>query len=65
MTRLASSVCRLGLDGDGSGDQEDLLHQQSSLEAGVFGVLFTLSKEKNERIIEYRWVMLKILLDTW
>lgn len=57
--------CRLGLDGDGGGEHDDLLHQQSSLEGGVFGVLFTLSKEKNERIIEYRWVLLKILLDTW
>ncbi|KAG2423146.1 hypothetical protein HXX76_015531 [Chlamydomonas incerta] len=32
---------------------------------GIFGVLFTLSKENSETRIRIRWVLLKILLDGW
>ncbi|GLI60726.1 hypothetical protein VaNZ11_002824 [Volvox africanus] len=49
-------------------DQEqgdNLLDRRSSLEYGIFGVLFTLSKEKSEHRIRIRWVLLKILLDGW
>ncbi|KAG2423149.1 hypothetical protein HXX76_015534 [Chlamydomonas incerta] len=48
-------------DGQGS----DLLDRRSTLENGVFGVLFTLSKENSETRIRIRWVLLKILLDGW
>ncbi|EFJ51253.1 hypothetical protein VOLCADRAFT_87875 [Volvox carteri f. nagariensis] len=36
-----------------------------SLESGIFGVLFTLSQEKNQQHIYYHWILLKILLDAW
>ncbi|KAG2494502.1 hypothetical protein HYH03_007271 [Edaphochlamys debaryana] len=32
---------------------------------GIFGVLFTLSKEAGEQRVVIRWVLLKILLDGW
>ncbi|GIM04869.1 hypothetical protein Vretimale_9356 [Volvox reticuliferus] len=55
---------RSGIDQDQ--DQGDnLLDRRSSLEYGIFGVLFTLSKEKSEHRIRIRWVLLKILLDGW
>ncbi|GLC42489.1 hypothetical protein PLESTB_001103800 [Pleodorina starrii] len=44
---------------------DNLLDRGSSLEYGIFGVLFTLSKEKGEHRIRHRWVLLKILLDGW
>ncbi|EFJ45113.1 hypothetical protein VOLCADRAFT_94618 [Volvox carteri f. nagariensis] len=40
-------------------------HIVSALQYGIFGVLFTLSKEKSENRIRIRWVLLKILLDGW
>ncbi|GFR46567.1 hypothetical protein Agub_g8160 [Astrephomene gubernaculifera] len=48
---------------DGQG--ENLLERRSSLENGIFGVLFTLSKENSESHIRIRWVLVKILLDGW
>ncbi|GLI70677.1 hypothetical protein VaNZ11_015617 [Volvox africanus] len=45
-------------------EQDDLL-QAPSLESGIFGVLFTLSQEKNQQHIYYHWILLKILLDAW
>ncbi|PNW87839.1 hypothetical protein CHLRE_01g003950v5 [Chlamydomonas reinhardtii] len=48
---------------DGHG--HDMLDRRSTLENGVFGVLFTLSKENSETRIRIRWVLLKILLDGW
>ncbi|KAG2488469.1 hypothetical protein HYH03_012974 [Edaphochlamys debaryana] len=47
------------------GHGEDLLDKGSTLENGIFGVLFTLSKESSESRIRYRWILLKILLDAW
>ncbi|EFJ45151.1 hypothetical protein VOLCADRAFT_94559 [Volvox carteri f. nagariensis] len=44
---------------------EDLLERRSPLENGIFGVLFTLSKENSETRIRIRWTLLKILLDAW
>ncbi|PNH12150.1 Tiny macrocysts protein B [Tetrabaena socialis] len=47
-------------------DGEDFdADRRSTLENGIFGVLFTLSKENNETRIKIRWVLLKILLDAW
>ncbi|GLI60724.1 hypothetical protein VaNZ11_002822 [Volvox africanus] len=48
---------------EGAGD--DLLDRRSSLESGIFGVLYTLRKENNETRVRIRWVLLKILLDAW
>ncbi|PNH05151.1 hypothetical protein TSOC_008612 [Tetrabaena socialis] len=48
----------------GRGD-DDFVDRRSSLENGVFGVLFTLSKENSETRIRIRWILLKILLDGW
>lgn len=31
----------------------------------MFGVLFTLSKEKSEHVVRYKWIILKIALDLW
>ncbi|GIM07919.1 hypothetical protein Vretimale_11958 [Volvox reticuliferus] len=45
-------------------EQDDIL-QAPSLESGIFGVLFTLSQEKNQQHIYYHWILLKILLDAW
>ncbi|KAG2426217.1 hypothetical protein HXX76_013198 [Chlamydomonas incerta] len=39
--------------------------QRPGLEGAVFGVLFTLSQEKNTQDIFYHWILLKILLDVW
>lgn len=36
------------------------LQQGSSLEGGIFGVLFTLSQEKNTTHIRYQWILLKV-----
>ncbi|GIL68039.1 hypothetical protein Vafri_21326 [Volvox africanus] len=47
------------------GQGEDLLDRRSPLENGIFGVLFTLSKENSETRIRIRWTLLKILLDAW
>ncbi|KAG2423147.1 hypothetical protein HXX76_015532 [Chlamydomonas incerta] len=47
------------------GQSADILDRRSSLENGIFGVLFTLSKENSETRIRIRWVLLKILLDGW
>ncbi|KAG2494504.1 hypothetical protein HYH03_007272 [Edaphochlamys debaryana] len=60
----ASRRIRAGkADEDGRG--EDLLDHRSNLENGIFGVLFTLSKEAGEQRVVIRWVLLKILLDGW
>ncbi|GFR46430.1 hypothetical protein Agub_g8004 [Astrephomene gubernaculifera] len=48
----------------GSGG-EDLWDKHSTFENGIFGVLFTLSKENSETRIRIRWVLLKVFLDTW
>ncbi|KAG2436028.1 hypothetical protein HYH02_011740 [Chlamydomonas schloesseri] len=51
-------------EGDNAdGDAE--VAQRFGLEGAVFGVLFTLSQEKNTQDIFYHWVLLKILLDVW
>ncbi|KAG2435423.1 hypothetical protein HYH02_011923 [Chlamydomonas schloesseri] len=47
------------------GQERGILEKRSSLENGIFGVLFTLSKENSETRIRIRWVLLKILLDGW
>ncbi|KAG2426220.1 hypothetical protein HXX76_013200 [Chlamydomonas incerta] len=46
-------------DGDGE------TAARPGLEGAVFGVLFTLSQEKNTQDIFYHWILLKILLDVW
>ncbi|PNH08057.1 Tiny macrocysts protein B, partial [Tetrabaena socialis] len=51
-------------DNTGRGD-DDFIDRRSSLENGVFGVLFTLSKESSETRIRVKWILLKILLDGW
>eukprot|EP00198_Chlamydomonas_reinhardtii_P009477 XP_001698814.1 predicted protein [Chlamydomonas reinhardtii] len=56
---------KTGLLGDNENQGEDDLLQGSSLEGGIFGVLFTLSQEKNTTHIRYQWILLKILLDAW
>lgn len=58
-------ACRVGVDGEGNEEDGEFVEQSSSFEFGVFGVLFTLSKEKSERLILYRWTLLKIALDFW
>ncbi|KAG2426213.1 hypothetical protein HXX76_013194 [Chlamydomonas incerta] len=40
-------------------------HVRFGFEGAVFGVLFTLSQEKNTQDIFYHWILLKILLDVW
>eukprot|EP00198_Chlamydomonas_reinhardtii_P006675 XP_001696011.1 flagella associated membrane protein [Chlamydomonas reinhardtii] len=51
-------------DGDhNDGDAE--VSQRPGVEGAVFGVLFTLSQEKNTQDIFYHWILLKILLDVW
>ncbi|GLC74510.1 hypothetical protein PLESTF_001521700 [Pleodorina starrii] len=44
-------------------EQDDLL-QTSSLEAGVFGVLFTLHEKDNQRV-QYHWIILKYFVTAW
>lgn len=45
----------------------ELLDQlvNNKLEAGIFSVLYSINKDKNERIIYYRWILLKILIEAW
>ncbi|KAG2436029.1 hypothetical protein HYH02_011741 [Chlamydomonas schloesseri] len=53
-------------DKDGENNDGDAeLSQRPGLEGAVFGVLFTLSQEKNTQDIFYHWILLKILLDVW
>ncbi|GIM04873.1 hypothetical protein Vretimale_9362 [Volvox reticuliferus] len=47
------------------GQSEDLFDRRSSLEDGVFAVLFTLRKEDTEARIRIRWSLLQILLGGW
>ncbi|KAG2435420.1 hypothetical protein HYH02_011920 [Chlamydomonas schloesseri] len=61
----ASRRNRADKDQQQDGQGTDILDRRSSLENGVFGVLFTLSKENSETRIRIRWVLLKILLDGW
>ncbi|PNW87843.1 hypothetical protein CHLRE_01g004124v5 [Chlamydomonas reinhardtii] len=56
---------RTDKDQQQDGHGADILDRHSSLENGIFGVLFTLSKENSETRIRIRWVLLKILLDGW
>eukprot|EP00198_Chlamydomonas_reinhardtii_P006676 XP_001696012.1 flagellar associated protein [Chlamydomonas reinhardtii] len=50
---------------EGDNNDESEVAQKPGLEGAVFGVLFTLSQEKNTQDIFYHWVILKILLDVW
>ncbi|PNW87845.1 hypothetical protein CHLRE_01g004157v5 [Chlamydomonas reinhardtii] len=59
-----SRRARIDRDAD-DGQERGILEKRSSLENGIFGVLFTLSKENSETRIRIRWVLLKILLDGW
>ncbi|EFJ45146.1 hypothetical protein VOLCADRAFT_94549 [Volvox carteri f. nagariensis] len=48
---------------DGQG--EDLFDRRSSLENGIFAVLFTLRKENTEARIRIRWTLIQITLGGW
>ncbi|KXZ44102.1 hypothetical protein GPECTOR_73g623 [Gonium pectorale] len=62
-----SSAFKLpGSDPAYHGDDGDHLYERhSSFENGIFGVLFTLSKENSEVRIRLRWLLLKMALDAW
>lgn len=47
--------------GGGSGGNQDILDQNQSIEAGVFGVLYTLAKEKYDTSKKY--AVIKLVLD--
>ncbi|PNW79659.1 hypothetical protein CHLRE_08g361950v5 [Chlamydomonas reinhardtii] len=59
---------RIREDKDKEGDNNEgdaEVAQRFGFEGAVFGVLFTLSQEKNTQDIFYHWILLKILLDVW
>ncbi|KAG2492486.1 hypothetical protein HYH03_009151 [Edaphochlamys debaryana] len=61
LPKIRDDKTKDGKDGEDGGE----IVQRTGLEGAVFGVLFTLSQEKNTQQIFYHWIIIKILLDAW
>ncbi|KAG2492488.1 hypothetical protein HYH03_009153 [Edaphochlamys debaryana] len=61
LPKIRDDKSKDGKDGEDGGE----IVQRTGLEGAVFGVLFTLSQEKNTQHIFYHWIIIKILLDAW
>ncbi|KAG2426216.1 hypothetical protein HXX76_013197 [Chlamydomonas incerta] len=62
---VSANLPKIREDNEGDNNDEGEVAQKPGLEGAVFGVLFTLSQEKNTQDIFYHWILLKILLDVW
>jgi hypothetical protein len=61
VTPTANSCCSAPSLGDAGGGAGDLLEQNQSMQAGLYGVLYTLAKEKYDS--SRRWAFVRLVLD--